>query len=483
MKETITFGTDGWRDLIAENFTFGNVRRVAAAISRHILSTYGEDKPVLIGHDTRFLARDFARTCVHILQAAGLSTLLVERDAPTPVIAYSALHPPGNLDGAAPGSAGALMITASHNPPQYCGIKYIPDYAGPATKEITDRIVAEIAHVSEDLPAGADDGPIFDPAPAYKAAIARYLDMDRLGSAKLTVAYDAMHATGRGYTDALLREAGCTVTTLRDTVDPLFGGAMPEPAPRYLETLVRTVVSGKMALGLANDGDADRFGVVGEDGRFYTPNQVIALLARHLHKNRKMNGAIVRTVATTHLLDRLAAAYGLPLRETPVGFKWVGAVMRQEPVLIGGEESGGLSVLGHIPEKDGVLADLLVAEMIAFEGKPLSRIWADLVAEIGFEPAARRLDLHLSNEAKIALVDTFKHRTPTTIAGRKVKDKLTTDGIKLLLEDGSWLLARPSGTEPIVRVYLEAQDPAALAELEAAAQQIVSQATAPAAAR
>ncbi len=483
LSDKITFGTDGWRDVIAENFTFPNVRRVAAAIGRYILATYGDQRPVIVGHDTRFLARDFARTSVHILNGAGLRTLLVERDAPTPVVAFSALHPPASAEGRQAGSAGAVMITASHNPPEYCGIKYIPDYAGPATKEITDRIVGELGSLAGELAVGAEDGEVFDPAPAYKAAVARYLDMERIARAGLSVAYDAMHATGRGYTDALLEEAGCQVTTLRATLDPLFGGAMPEPAPRFLDGLSATVRSRKLALGLANDGDADRFGVIGEDGRCYTPNQVIALLARHLHKNRHMDGAIVRTVATTHLLDRLAAAYGLPLRETPVGFKWVGAVMRAEPVLIGGEESGGLSVLGHIPEKDGVLADLLVAEMIAFEGKPLGQIWTDLVAEIGFEPATRRLDLHLAEEAKLALIDYLKERTPASVAGFKVVDRNTTDGVKLRLENGSWLLARPSGTEPIVRVYLEAPDAASLGRLESAAQELVARATVPAAAR
>ncbi|MBU6428093.1 MAG: phosphoglucomutase/phosphomannomutase family protein, partial [Cyanobacteria bacterium REEB65] len=205
--------------------------------------------------------------------------------------------------------------------------------------------------------------------------------------------------------------------------------------------------------------------------------------ARHLFKNRKQAGAIVRTVATTHLLDRLAAAYGLPLRETPVGFKWVGAVMREEPVLIGGEESGGLSVLGHIPEKDGILADLLVAELVAWEGKPLSAIWADLVAEIGFEPANKRLDLHLDTAAKAAAIDFFQNRTPTEFAGRRVTDRSSVDGIKLLLDDGSWLLARPSGTEPIVRIYLEAPDVRTLADLEHAALLSVESAKAPVAMR
>lgn len=464
--DQITFGTDGWRDLIAEGFTFPNVRRVAAGIGRYIKATYGADRPIVIGHDTRFLARDFARTVVHVLHSEGLRTLLANRDAPTPVMAFAAQDRP---------TAGAVMITASHNPPQYCGIKYIPDYAGPATKEITDRIVAEIGQVSgADLPVGASDGEIFDPAPRYREAIRKYLDFERIRGARLRVAYDAMHATGRGYTDDLLREAGCEVVSLRTTLDPLFGGAMPEPAPRFLGGLIETVTSGGMALGLSNDGDADRFGVVGEDGRYYVPNQVIALLARHLYKNRGMRGAIVRTVATTHMLDRLAEKYGLPVRETPVGFKWVGAVMRQEPVLIGGEESGGLSVLGHIPEKDGILADLLVAEMVAWEGKPLSEIWRDLVAEVGFESQTRRLDLHLSAAAKDAVMDFFRRRTPSEVAGRKVTGTRTDDGVKLLLEGDCWLLARPSGTEPIIRIYLEAPDSGSLEALHKAADALVA---------
>jgi alpha-D-glucose phosphate-specific phosphoglucomutase len=462
----ITFGTDGWRDLIAEGFTFPNVRRVAAGLARYVKATYGTDRPVVVGHDTRFLARDFSRTAVAVLHAEGLTTLLADRDAPTPVIAHAAKDRH---------TAGAVMITASHNPPQWCGIKYIPDYAGPATKEITDRIVAEIGDVRiEELPTGAKDGESFDPGPRYREAIAAYLDLERIRAAKLKVGYDAMHATGRGYTDEMLRQAGCEVETLRATIDPLFGGVMPEPAPHFLGDLKDLVTREGMALGLSNDGDADRFGVIGEDGRYYTPNQVIALLARHLHKNRGMSGAIVRTVATTHLLDRLAEKYGLPLRETPVGFKWVGAVMREEPVLIGGEESGGLSVLGHIPEKDGVLADLLVTEMRAWEGKPLSRIWADLIAEVGFEPQARRLDLHLSQADKDAVMDYFKRRTPSEFAGRKVVDSRTVDGVKLLLEGDTWLLARPSGTEPIIRIYLEAPDAATLGELHKAADALVA---------
>ncbi|MEB3300240.1 MAG: phosphoglucomutase/phosphomannomutase family protein [Candidatus Sericytochromatia bacterium] len=454
----LVFGTDGWRAVIAEEFTFANVRRVAAAIAGHVLRTHGTTRPVLVGHDTRFMARDFARTVVGVLRHHGLEARLTLHDVPTPVIAHAAQHVP---------TAGAVMLTASHNPPQYCGIKYIPEYAGPATKDITDAIVAGIRPLDETL-AGivASEGEPFDPEPAYKAEVLARFDRERITQAGLKVAYDAMHATGRGYTDAMLESLGCHVTALRTQPDPLFGGGMPEPAPAYLGQLREVVVAGGLALGLANDGDSDRFGVLGEDGSWYTPNQVIALLARHLHVRKGRSGAIVRTVATTHMLDRMAERWGLPLRETPVGFKWVGQAMREETVLIGGEESGGLSVIDHIPEKDGILADLLVAEMVAWEGKPLSAIWAELVAEVGGAPVNRRLDLHLDAVGKDHLMAAFKDRTPASFAGLAVKEVSTLDGVKWLLEGGAWVLARPSGTEPVVRIYLEAAEAETLARLE-----------------
>ncbi|MBI6546879.1 MAG: phosphoglucomutase/phosphomannomutase family protein [Cyanobacteria bacterium NC_groundwater_1444_Ag_S-0.65um_54_12] len=469
MQDTITFGTDGWRAVIAEEFTFTNVRRVATALANYILKTHGTERPVMIGHDTRFLARDFARTVAYVLQYHGLSTLAAEHAVPTPVIAFAAREAK---------SAGAVMITASHNPPQYCGIKYIPEYGGPATKAITDLIVAELADVSlADLAIGMSDGQLFDPSHHYRAAILALLDTERLRRAQLRVAYDAMHATGSGYTDSLLGNVGCEVTVLHANPDPLFGGVMPEPTAHYLEELAQTVKKNGLILGLANDGDADRFGVIGEDGRYYSPNQIIPMLARHLHHNRQLSGAIVRTVATTHLLDRIAERYGLPLREVPVGFKWVGALMRQEPVLIGGEESGGLSILGHIPEKDGILADLLVAEMVAWERKPLSQIWQELLTEMEFEAANCRMDLRLNAADKQTVMDFFSLRTPATIAGRPVCERNTGDGVKLLLAGEAWLLARPSGTEPLIRIYLEAASWQELQELQQAVTELVASIT------
>lgn len=473
MPNAITFGTDGWRDLIAEGFTFANVRIVAAAIADYVKGAYPGECPVLVGYDTRFLAREFAETVVAILQDRGLKTLLAERDVPTPVIAFAARELR---------SAGAVMLTASHNPAGYCGIKYIPDYAGPATKDITDQIVANVKALSASsltFPKTRVVGEQFDPMPSYLKWVQQMVPTDSLRKAKLRVVYDALYSTGRGYLDALLTHYGCDVTLLHGHRDPLFGGGMPEPAVSQLGELISRVQSEGADLGFATDGDADRFGVVDAEGTFYTPNQVIALLLRHLVKNRGFKGSVVRTVATTHLIDRLAAHYGVAVRETPVGFKWVGEAMRQEPVVIGGEESGGLSILGHIPEKDGILANLLVAEMVAFEGKPLKDIWAELVGEVGWNPANRRLDLHLTQEAKEAVLRQFLEHTPTTIAGLKVQSMDRKDGVKLVLQDGSWVLVRPSGTEPIIRAYLEAASMAELEKLAQDVQRIVSEASGP----
>lgn len=462
----IKFGTDGWRDIIAENFTFPNVRLVARAIADYVRGAYPADRPVVIGYDTRFLAKDFATAVAEVLEGAGIHVLLSNRDVPTPVIAFAAKH----LN-----TAGAIMLTASHNPPQYCGIKYIPDYAGPATKDITDQIVANVERLQRDgIDWSEQKTPIasFDPMPAYLDWIQDKVDFEAIRKANLKVVFDPLYGTGRGYVDTILQGAGCQVDSIHAFVDPLFGGGMPEPNPRYLADLRERILKTGADLGLATDGDADRFGVMDEGGNYFTPNQVIALLLRHLVKNRKAKGSVVRTVATTHLIDRIAAHYGLSVHETPVGFKWVGEKMRQDRVVIGGEESGGLSVLGHIPEKDGILADLLVAEMVAVEQKPLSAIWRDLINEVGFEPANKRLDLHLTEREKEAVLCSFND-----VSGRfgelKIERRENVDGTKFILEDGSWILARPSGTEPIIRIYLEAPGQEKLGRLETEVNRLV----------
>ncbi|MBD2490490.1 phosphoglucomutase/phosphomannomutase family protein [Aulosira sp. FACHB-615] len=454
----IKFGTDGWRGIIADDFTFPNVRKVTRAIASYLETAYTKDRPVLIAYDTRFLADQFARTAAQVLADLGWTVKITDRDCPTPVIAYNARH----LN-----SAGALMFTASHNPAPYCGIKYIPDYAGPATPEITDTIVANIESAADDLPSNNPSGSIsiFDPKPDYLQFIYTLLDVERIKSAHLKVKYDALYSTSRGYLDEVLQQSGVELESFHTWRDVLFGGGMPEPKGEQLEELVEAVRRDHADLGLATDGDSDRFGIVDEQGNVLTPNTVLLVLARHLIKNKGKSGAIVRTVATTHLLDNLAAKYGLPIYETAVGFKYIGEKMRETTVLIGGEESGGLSVIGHIPEKDGVLADMLVAEAIAYEGKPLSQLVKEAIAEADGPLYNNRLDLHLTEAHKTAVIDSYTHNPPSDVAGIKVKEVGRKDGIKLYLEEGSWVLLRPSGTEPLVRVYMETHSPEKLSQI------------------
>jgi phosphomannomutase len=467
-SKTIHFGTDGWRGIIADDFTFPNVCKVTRAIASYLETAYSKDRPVLIAYDTRFLADQFAHTAAQVLVDAGWTVKIVDRDCPTPVIAYNARL----LN-----SAGALMFTASHNPAPYCGIKYIPDYAGPATPEITDTIVANIEGAADTPPSGNNPDKItfFDPKPEYLKFIYTLLDVERIRNAKLKVKYDAIYSTSRGYLDTVLEHCGCDTESFHTYRDVLFGGGMPEPKGEQLTELVEAVKKDKADLGLATDGDSDRFGIVDEQGNVLTPNTVLLLLARHLSKNKGKTGAIVRTVATTHLLDNLAAKYGLEIYETAVGFKYIGEKMRETQVLIGGEESGGLSVLGHIPEKDGILADMLVAEAIAYEGKPLSQLVEEAIAEADGPLYNKRLDLHLENAHKAAVLDSFTKNPPSEVAGVKIKEVGRKDGIKLYLEDGGWVLLRPSGTEPLMRVYLETNSPEKLAQLAQYMENIIAE--------
>ncbi|NET59537.1 MAG: phosphoglucomutase/phosphomannomutase family protein [Symploca sp. SIO2E6] len=444
----IKFGTDGWRGIIADDFTFANVCKVTRAIGSYLETAYTKDRPVLIGYDPRFLADQFSCTAAEILADLGWTVKIVERDCPTPVIAYNARE----LN-----SAGALMFTASHNPAPYCGIKYIPDYAGPATPEITDTIVANIEGSDDAPPSGKNGDKIstFDPKPAYLKFIYTLLDVEKIRSAHLKVKYDALYSTSRGYLDAVLEHCECETESFHTARDVLFGGGMPEPKQDQLVELVEAVKQDNADLGLATDGDADRFGIVDEQGNVLTPNTVLLLLARHLIKNKAQTGAIVRTVATTHLLDNFALKHGLEIYETAVGFKYIGAKMRETEVLIGGEESGGLSIIGHIPEKDGILANMLVAEAIAYEGKPLSQLVEEAIAEANGPLFNQRLDLHLNDAHKAAVLEACTSNPPTEVAGIKVKEVGRKDGIKLYLDGGSWVLLRPSGTEPLMRVYME----------------------------
>lgn len=459
----IVFGTDGWRGLIARDFTFDNVNLVAKALAFYVKDNY-RNKPVIIGYDTRFLADKFANEIAKVITDFGFNVLMSDTFIPTPVIAFAAK----NYD-----SAGAIMLTASHNPPEYCGIKYIPDYAGPATNDITSEIVANISLLQDgslEFKEAKEKGKIelFNPKEEYFECIKEVLDMDKFKDLNLKVSYDPLYATGMSYFDEFLKEnTKCELSVINNYRDVLFGGGMPEPAEKYLGNLKDLILKTKSNCGFSNDGDADRFGVVDENANYYTPNQVISLLLRHLVKNRNFKGSVVRTVATTHLLDKLANHFGVNIIETPVGFKYVGERMRETDIIIGGEESGGLSILGHIPEKDGILANLLILEMLAYENKTLSEIWNDLVSEVGYKPYNKRLDLHLSEEVKKSVMNKFKNSTPEKIGDLNVTGVKMIDGIKLLLEDNnSWVLVRASGTEPLIRVYLESDSSEKLNKLE-----------------
>lgn len=448
----IQFGTDGWRAIIAEEFTFDNVILVTKAIAGYIKTKYDPSKPVLIGYDTRFLADKFALRAAETLNDLGLNVKVTEMDAPTPVIAYAAKH----LN-----SAGALMITASHNPPEYCGIKYIPDYAGPATTDITDVIVENVKKLQEGqnvVESSPNKGKTekFDPKPDYIKWVKTLIDFDKIKKSGVKVFYDPLYSTGRGYVDGLLKDAGCDVTVINNWRDPLYGGAMPEPKEKYLGELKKLVIENSPSIGLSNDGDADRFGVLDEKGTYVTPNDVIAVLFKHLIKNKGRKGSVVKTVATSQMIDKIAAKYNVKVHETAVGFKWIGHIMRQEEVIIGGEESGGLSIWGHIPEKDGIVADLSILEAVAYENKTLYQIVEDVKNEIGIHYINHRIDLHVTEEIKEKTLKMFTQNPPKEVGGIKVKNMNTLDGFKFYFEDNnSWMLVRASGTEPLFRIYFE----------------------------
>lgn len=446
----IAFGTDGWRAVMAREFTFDNVALVAQSIADYVNSTGKAQKGVIVGYDARFLSDHFARLVADILGANGIPALVPDRDTPTPVVVYTIK---------ARDLAGAVMLTASHNPPEYNGIKFIPDYLHPALPEITDAITARIAELQKDPSQVKTGGPkpeVVNPKPAYFAHVRELIDMDAIGKAGLTVCVDPLFATGRGYTSELLREAGVNVFTIHDERNPLFGGSLPEPNEKNLQALSAYVIEKEADLGLSMDGDADRFGMVDKTGKYLTSNEVITLTFYHWLKTRYSSGSVIRTVATSGMIDALAKHFGFNVIETPVGFKWVGNALNTTDAIVGGEESGGLSVKGHIPEKDGIVADLIITEMVARTGKTPLETLEEIKGLIG-EFFTTRVDVTLPDASKVALMQRLKDETPIEIAGQKVVSSTKVDGVKMVREDGSWLLIRPSGTEPLVRCYIEAR--------------------------
>ena len=380
----IKFGTSGWRGIIARDFTFDNVRLATQGIADYLkqLSTSNPQRlnHHILGYDTRFLGREFSLAAAEVLAANGLEPLLCDRDTPTPVIAHNIRHRK---------AIGGINMTASHNPPEYQGLKFSTSNGAPATPEVTGQIEANIVKLQaagwsfKGAVIGTFQCRTFDPQPAYFKQLHKLIDFAALKKAKLKVAVDLSYGTGHGYLDTLLEQAGAKVTLFHNELNPLFGGHHPEPNAANMAGVSKFVRSGKAQIGLGLDGDADRFGIVDKDGTWLTPNQVLTLSLYHLKKNRGWTGAVVRTVPSSHQVDAVAELFGVKVYETPVGFKYIGALMESEPIIVGGEESGGLSVKGHVPEKDGILACLLMAELVATEKKSLGQILKELSKQIG----------------------------------------------------------------------------------------------------
>ena len=454
----IRFGTSGWRAIISDEFTFDNVRRVTRAVARYLEEQpAAEGRGIAVGYDTRFLSEAFAAEAARVLLAGGRATALSEEPLPTPVLAFAI------LDG---GLAGGINITASHNPPEYNGMKFSTDDGAPAPTEVTARIEELARGESVDPVSVCDDDPaLLDPRDAYLARLGELVRGDVLRAGRLRVAVDARYGTARGWLDLHLERCGVEVIRLHDRRDPLFGGTSPDCSGANLDDLRAAVVEQKLDLGLATDGDGDRFGVVDAGGAIIEANLILALLVDYLHRSRGWSEGVGRTVATTHLVDRVAATHGLSVHETPVGFKYFNPLLAAGRIFLAGEESAGLSVKGHVPEKDGVLAACLVAEMVAAKGATLTDQIRDLYRRVG-TVLTRREDRRFPVTRRGDLEKRLRRR-PDRLAGVAVEEVNTLDGVKWIRQDGSWVLVRVSGTEPVVRVYAEAADPAALEALVA----------------
>jgi len=471
---TIKFGTDGWRAVISDTFTFANLRLVAQAIADYVLEETDNGQPeVVVGFDTRFLSDRYATEVARVMAGNGIVAHLTRADAPTPAISYSVVHK---------GATAGVMITASHNPPRYNGIKLKAAFGGAALPEQSDRVEAfltrnqEMAHGPNvmDYQVALDQGLIhrFDPAWAYYEHLSRLVDLDAISDGELRVVADAMYGSGRKCFADMLARTRCRVYEIRGEMNPGFGGIHPEPMAHYLSALGAAMQSYHADVGLATDGDGDRIGAMDAHTNFVDPHHIFALALRYLVEERGWSGTVVKTVSTTRMVDRLAARYGLPLVETPVGFNHIADHMLNGDVLIGGEESGGIGIKGHIPEGDGVLMGLLLLEIVSAAGVPLHELVAGLQADVGPTHYTRR-DIPLRRPiAKAEMVARLTGDVPASLGGQEIVEAKTLDGVKYLLADDSWLLIRPSGTEPVLRVYAEAREPGMVEALLAYGEQV-----------
>ena len=466
MTTAIKFGTSGWRAILADEFTMANVRLAVAGIAAYV-KTQPQPHRVLVGRDVRFLGETFVAEAAQVLASGDVTPTVIPEAAPTPAIAYAVR----TLK-----ASGAINFTASHNPPEYNGIKFSTPDGAPALPEVTKQIEAKAEKIAGrggvGIPsASADKFETVDVKPAFLKRLAELVDLKAIAKSGIKLVYDPFWGAGRGYSSDLLRENGVTVECVHDYRDVLFGGHAPEPSDELLGDAKAKMKEMGAALVLAVDGDADRFGIVDRDGTFIQPNYVIALLFDYLVETRGWRNGVVKSVATTNLINALAEYHKVPLYETPVGFKYIGALIDEDKVAIGGEESAGLTIRGHVPEKDGMIAGLLMAEMVAKRGQSVGEQLKNVFAKVGsFYPV--RENFHLTSQQKAAFTEKLKSDAKE-LSGRKVVSVVRTDGLKLILDDGSWVCYRLSGTEPVVRAYTEARNEHDMEALRRAAKKFV----------
>lgn len=444
---SIRFGTSGWRAIIADQFTFENVKLVTRSISSYLKTNGKSGEKIIVGHDSRFMGEKFCEVAAEILEKEGFRVLLCQNPTPTPTISHAIRNEK---------AVGGINFTASHNPPEYQGIKFSTADGAPALPEITKQIENLIENKPESNEEAGGSIEKYDARPNYLDDLKIKVNFDAIAKAKGKYAFDALWGTGRGYLDRILREYGSDVETIHDWRDVTFGGQSPEPGEEHLDELREAVKSKSLTLGLATDGDGDRFGIIDSNGEFIAPNQLIAILADYLAESRNWTEGLARSVATSHFIDRVAESRGLKLYETPVGFKFIGELINKDEIILGGEESAGLSIKGHYPEKDGILACLLAVESVAVRGAGLTEQLNALTDRVGKLYSGRigvKLNLEIADKLKEKL-----SREPSEVDGRKVENINRMDGVKFIFTDGSWMLMRPSGTEPLVRIYAESEN-------------------------
>jgi alpha-D-glucose phosphate-specific phosphoglucomutase len=458
---SIKFGTDGWRAVIADDFTFDNVRRVVAAIAAYVLKHEDPKRGVVVGYDTRFASKSAARVAAEVLSNAGIPVWLADDYTPTPAVSYAVKNM---------GAAGGVVITSSHNPWNWNGVKFKAKFGGSATPAIMKIIEQELLAEAAPQRQKAAIAEI-DLKPKYVAAISQFADLDLIAKAGFKFAVDPMHGSGRGVLAQIFAARNVPYVAIRQELNPLFPGINPEPIVPHVAKLQETVVQEKCQAGFATDGDSDRLGAVAEDGSFVDSHKIFAVLLQWLLERRKWPGEIVRAFNTTRMLDRMAARYGRKLIECPIGFKYIADLMMEREILIGGEESGGIGYGRFLPERDGILNSLLLANVMAEERKPLGQLVADLQREYGAHYYGR-LDLHISEEVKQAAIRRAAADSTRRLGKFDVLGKASLDGIKFFLDaptEGqgadAWVLFRASGTEPLLRIYSEAASPALVTEI------------------